>query len=87
VITHYQRILKYLNPDRVHVMVDGVVELSIARDGESLVRSLTVKRLTGRKVSASPTEFDIVPGRGILFRKPRIPLRILTPVRKTMRAQ
>ncbi len=32
VITHYQRILKYLNPDRVHVMVDGVVALSGGRD-------------------------------------------------------
>ena len=28
VITHYQRILKYLKPDKVHVMVDGVVALS-----------------------------------------------------------
>jgi Fe-S cluster assembly ATP-binding protein len=28
VITHYQRILKFLKPDRVHVMVDGVVALS-----------------------------------------------------------
>jgi Fe-S cluster assembly ATP-binding protein len=28
VITHYQRILKYLKPDRVHVMVDGAVVLS-----------------------------------------------------------
>jgi Fe-S cluster assembly ATP-binding protein len=32
VITHYQRILKYLNPDKVHVMVDGVVALSGGRD-------------------------------------------------------
>ncbi|HEV2428825.1 MAG TPA: Fe-S cluster assembly ATPase SufC [Thermoplasmata archaeon] len=32
VITHYQRILKYLNPDRVHVMVDGVVARSGGRD-------------------------------------------------------
>ncbi len=31
VITHYQRILKYLKPDRVHVMVDGVVALSGGR--------------------------------------------------------
>jgi len=28
VITHYQRILKYLKPDKVHVMVDGVIALS-----------------------------------------------------------
>ena len=32
VITHYQRILKYLKPDRVHVMVDGTVALSGGRD-------------------------------------------------------
>jgi Fe-S cluster assembly ATP-binding protein len=32
VITHYQRILKYLHPDRVHVMVDGVVALSGGRE-------------------------------------------------------
>jgi Fe-S cluster assembly ATP-binding protein len=32
VITHYQRILKYLKPDRVHVMVDGVIALSGGRD-------------------------------------------------------
>ncbi|MGB6499965.1 MAG: Fe-S cluster assembly ATPase SufC [Thermoplasmata archaeon] len=32
VITHYQRILKYLKPDSVHVMVDGAVVLSGGRD-------------------------------------------------------
>ncbi len=32
VITHYQRILKYLRPDRVHVMVDGVIALSGGRE-------------------------------------------------------
>ncbi|MCI4320543.1 MAG: Fe-S cluster assembly ATPase SufC [Thermoplasmata archaeon] len=32
VITHYQRILKYLKPDVVHVMVDGVVALSGGRE-------------------------------------------------------
>ncbi|HKV90635.1 MAG TPA: Fe-S cluster assembly ATPase SufC [Thermoplasmata archaeon] len=32
VITHYQRILKYLRPDAVHVMVDGVVALSGGRE-------------------------------------------------------
>ena len=25
VITHYSRILRYMNPDRVHVLVDGRV--------------------------------------------------------------
>jgi len=32
VITHYQRILKYLKPDSVHVMVDGIVALSGGRE-------------------------------------------------------
>jgi Fe-S cluster assembly ATP-binding protein len=32
VITHYQRILKYVNPDRVYVMVDGVVARSGGRE-------------------------------------------------------
>ncbi|MGP8144569.1 MAG: Fe-S cluster assembly ATPase SufC [Thermoplasmata archaeon] len=32
VITHYQRILKFLKPDQVHVMVDGAIALSGGRD-------------------------------------------------------
>jgi len=32
VITHYQRILKYVKPDRVHVMVDGAIALSGGRE-------------------------------------------------------
>ena len=31
-ITHYQRILKYLKPDRVHVMVEGQIALSGGRE-------------------------------------------------------
>jgi Fe-S cluster assembly ATP-binding protein len=40
VITHYQRILKYLKPDAVHVMVDGVVVLS---GGRQLAEELEAK--------------------------------------------
>jgi KaiC/GvpD/RAD55 family RecA-like ATPase len=64
-------------------MVDGVVEITMARSGDSLIRRLTVKRLTGRKVSPVPTEFEIVAGRGILFRKLRISLKMLSPRRRT----
>jgi Fe-S cluster assembly ATP-binding protein len=40
VITHYQRILKYLRPDRVHVMVDGVIARSGGRElAEELERT------------------------------------------------
>ena len=31
-ITHYQRILKFVKPDQVHVMVDGVIALSGGKD-------------------------------------------------------
>jgi Fe-S cluster assembly ATP-binding protein len=40
VITHYQRILKYLKPDRVLVMVDGAVALS---GGRELAEELELK--------------------------------------------
>jgi Fe-S cluster assembly ATP-binding protein len=40
VITHYQRILKFLRPDRVFVMVDGVIALS---GGRELAEELELK--------------------------------------------
>ncbi|MGI0133141.1 MAG: Fe-S cluster assembly ATPase SufC [Thermoplasmata archaeon] len=49
VITHYQRILKYLNPDRVHVMVDGVIALS---GGRELAIELEAKGYDWVKVGA-----------------------------------
>ncbi len=52
VITHYQRILKYLKPDRVHVMVDGVVAMSGDR---RLAEELEAKGYDWIKVGASPT--------------------------------
>ena len=49
VITHYQRILKHLKPDRVHVMVDGVVALS---GGRELAEELEAKGYDWVKVGA-----------------------------------
>ena len=40
IITHYQRLLNYIQPDRVHIIVDGVVvqsggpELAVRLDAE-----------------------------------------------------
>jgi Fe-S cluster assembly ATP-binding protein len=50
VITHYQRILKYLNPDRVHVMVDGLVAMS---GGRELALELEAKGYDWVKVGAA----------------------------------
>jgi archaeal flagellar protein FlaH len=63
-------------------IVDGVLELNIMREGKRIMRTLTVRRLAGRTTSPLPAEFDILAGKGIVFRKPRIPLKILTPKRK-----
>jgi Fe-S cluster assembly ATP-binding protein len=52
VITHYQRILKYLKPDRVHVMVDGVVALS---GGRELAEELEAKGYDWVRVGAPGT--------------------------------
>ncbi len=52
VITHYQRILKYLKPDRVHVMVDGVVALS---GGRELAEELEQKGYDWVRVGAPGT--------------------------------
>jgi Fe-S cluster assembly ATP-binding protein len=50
VITHYQRILKYLKPDAVHVMVDGVVAMS---GGRELAEELEAKGYDWVKVGAA----------------------------------
>jgi Fe-S cluster assembly ATP-binding protein len=52
VITHYQRILKYLKPDRVHVMVDGIVALS---GGRELAEQLEAKGYDWVKVGLQST--------------------------------
>jgi KaiC/GvpD/RAD55 family RecA-like ATPase len=60
-------------------LVDGMLVLGAVQKGDSLIRTLTVKRLAGRKTSHIPAEFEIVAGKGIAFLKPRIPIKILTP--------
>ncbi len=53
VITHYQRILQFLEPDSVHVMVDGVIALS---GGRELAQELEAKGYDWVKVGlASPS--------------------------------
>jgi Fe-S cluster assembly ATP-binding protein len=52
VITHYQRILKFVKPHRVFVMVDGVVALS---GGRELAEELEAKGYDWVKVGLVPT--------------------------------
>lgn len=36
-ITHYQRLLEYVEPDRVHILIDGLIAMS---GGKELVREV-----------------------------------------------
>ncbi|MGI0140141.1 MAG: Fe-S cluster assembly ATPase SufC [Thermoplasmata archaeon] len=50
-ITHYQRILKYLQPDSVHVMVEGQIALS---GGRELVEELESKGYDWVRLGVAP---------------------------------
>jgi KaiC/GvpD/RAD55 family RecA-like ATPase len=64
-------------------LLDGVVELNVFREGKRFMRTLTVRRISGRMAYPVPQEFEIASGQGILFRKPRIPLGFLMPRKKS----
>ena len=58
-------------------IVDGVIDLYIIRRGHRLVRSLTVKKISGHQIGFVEKEFKIVQGKGMLFRIPRVDLGFL----------
>ncbi len=58
----------------IESLVDGIIDLSLVRKGKSLTRFLQVRKMPGREISSAETGFEIVPGKGILFLKQRIPL-------------
>lgn len=58
----------------MEAMADGVIELNLVKGGMSVKRTLTVKKIAGHEASSAPSEFRIVSGKGILFRKKRISL-------------
>ncbi|HVH14374.1 MAG TPA: ATPase domain-containing protein [Candidatus Angelobacter sp.] len=60
---------------KLEALVEGVIDLSLVRTGDLVKRNLTIKKMSGRKASLLPTEFRIVSGKGILFRKRRLSLR------------
>jgi KaiC/GvpD/RAD55 family RecA-like ATPase len=62
----------------IESLVDGVIDLSLVKKGNSLTRFLQVRKLSGREISSAETEFEMVPGKGILFLKQRIALGFAT---------
>ena len=59
---------------KVEAGVDGVLDIGLTRKGDKVTRALTVKKLAGHQFSASPSEFKIVPDKGIFFKKKRLTL-------------
>jgi KaiC/GvpD/RAD55 family RecA-like ATPase len=57
---------------------DGVIQLTTTSSGQTDVRTLTVKRLAGRRTSPETVAFEIVPGKGILFKKLRLNIGMIS---------
>ncbi len=64
---------------KIESLADGVIELSLVKRAKNLARFLMVKKIAGRQISSQETEFEIATGKGILLKKQRIPIGILTP--------
>ncbi len=64
---------------KVESLADGVVELKMIRKAKTLARNLQVKKISGRESTSTETEFAIVAGKGIIFKKQRIPIGFLQP--------
>ncbi len=66
---------------RLDAVVDGIVELGVVKTVDSTTRTLSVRKMTGRRISHQPVEFEIVSGKGVRFQGAKIPtfLRRLDP--------
>ncbi len=64
---------------KIESLADGVIELNLTKKAKSLVRSLVVKKLSGRQTSSRETEFEIAQGKGILIRRQRIHVGLFRP--------
>jgi KaiC/GvpD/RAD55 family RecA-like ATPase len=53
-------------------IMDGVIDLSLVKKGKQFTRSLMVKKISERQIFSNETDFKIIPGQGIILKKPRI---------------
>jgi len=61
---------------KIESLADGVIEMGLKRKAKTLSRTLLVKKVSGREITSTETEFTIVAGKGILLKKQRIPIGI-----------
>ena len=66
---------------RLDAVIDGVVELGMVKSVDSTIRTLSVRKMMGRRISHQPVEFEIVSGKGVRFQGAKIPafLRRVNP--------
>lgn len=64
---------------KIESLADGVIEMGLKRKAKTLARTLQVKKVSGREITSTETEFTIVAGKGILLKKQRIPIGIFQP--------
>jgi len=64
---------------KIESLADGVIEMGLKRKAKTLSRTLLVKKVSGREITSTETEFTIVAGKGILLKKQRIPIGIFQP--------
>jgi KaiC/GvpD/RAD55 family RecA-like ATPase len=57
---------------KVEAHVDSVIDIGTMRKGDKVTRTLLFKKNAGHQTSAVPTEFEITPTRGIVFKKRRL---------------
>lgn len=62
---------------KTEALADGVIMLNLQKTGSSTTRLLSVRKMANRHISMSEMEFVVVPGKGIQFRKQRVPLPAL----------
>lgn len=61
---------------KIESLADGVIELGLMKKAKSLARTIQVKKISGREISSTETEFNVVAGKGIMLKKLRIPIGI-----------
>jgi archaellum biogenesis ATPase FlaH len=61
---------------KIESLADGVIELRLMKKAKSLARTIQVKKISGREISSTETEFSVVAGKGILLKRLRIPIGV-----------
>jgi len=57
---------------KLESIADGLIDLKLVKRGNSLARFLMVRKVAGRQIRPTETQFEISNGKGVTFKKPRV---------------